>query len=131
MKAAFFSPGTTTTHCALFNRFSGMPLSGADITSSRTAAASSRRCPFFVEPNRVAEQNVRINKPTAFFDFMVSPLRSMNMQGRGQLKLPENAELRGGLGSRGNRGFPRCRESVYFARRFQKSRSPLAKLSNT
>src|SRR5580693_4607405 len=93
MKAAFFSPGTTTTHCALFNRFSGMPLSGADITSSRTAAASSKRCPFFVAPNRVAEQNVRINKPTAFFDFMVSPLRSMNMQQRGQMKVLETRSL--------------------------------------
>src|ERR1700722_1162306 len=94
-----------------------MPLSGAAITSSRTVAASSRRCPCLVAPNTVAAQNVNAKKALYFrmksLRFLL--LRYSNyspsiVQCRGHLVFDRKNGAWWLLRPRRGRGFPRSRE---------------------
>src|SRR6266852_4655212 len=62
MKAAFFSEGITRTHRALFQRSSGMPLSGEFRSSVRTVADSFNRLTSSFE--RAANANTAVHRTT-------------------------------------------------------------------
>src|SRR5438270_11419156 len=73
IKAACFTPGTITMHCALASRSVGMPLSGADMTSESTTAASFKRC---VGTSAEAKNGKHANSTGKnFFILISSPMR--------------------------------------------------------